>query len=182
MVLFKNRDVGDQWAVYHKDILATHNLCLNNTDGTADQDNRFNDTEPTSSVMTLGTGHVVNANDEDYIAYFFTNIEGYCRAGSYIGNSSSDGTYVHTGFAVSWLMVKSTSSGTQWMMYDNKRLGYNVDNNGLYADATAAEATDNDVDLLSNGFKWRRSSPNFNQSTYTYLAIGEQAGKFSNAK
>ncbi len=182
MVIFKNRDIGDQWAVYHKDILATHNLCLNNTDGNADQDNRFNDTEPTDSVMTLGTGHVVNATDEDYIAYFFTDIDQYCKAGVYSGNSSADGAYVHTGFAVSWLMVKSTSSGTQWMIYDNKRLGYNVDNNALTADDSATEKTDNDVDLLSNGFKWRRSSPNFNQSSYIYLAFAEQPAKYSNAR
>ena len=116
------------------------------------------------------------------IAYCFADIEGFSKAGVYSGNSSADGTYVHTGFAVSWLMVKSTSSGTQWMIYDNKRLGYNVDNNALTADDTATEKTDDDVDLLSNGFKWRRSSPNFNQSTYVYLAFAEQPFKYSNAR
>ncbi len=68
------------------------------------------------------------------------------------------------------------------MIYDTNRLGYNVDNNTLTADDNVAEKTDNDVDLLSNGFKWRRSSPNFNQSTYIYLAFAEQPFKYANAR
>jgi len=70
-------------------------------------------------------------------------------------------------------------------LYDNKRNGFNVQNRASYAAGATGQASDDDVDLLSNGFKWRRSSPNFNQSGYSeyiYFAIGDQAFKFSNAR
>tara|TARA_R100000951_G_scaffold32858_1_gene27945 strand:- start:1213 stop:3603 length:2391 start_codon:yes stop_codon:yes gene_type:complete len=182
MIIAKNLDQADDWAVYHNAIGSGNYLKLNTTAASTSAAQVWNDTTPSNSVFSVGSNHQTNATNENYIAYCFTDIDQYCKAGAYNGNSSSDGTYVHTGFAVSWLMVKSTSSGTQWMIYDNKRLGYNVDNNALTADDTATEKTDNDVDLLSNGFKWRRSSPNFNQSTYIYLAFAEQPAKFSNAR
>ena len=185
MVLFKNRDVGDQWAVYHKDILATHNLCLNNTDAKADQDNRFNDTEPTSSVMTLGTGHVVNATDEDYIAYFFTDIEGYCKAGSYTGNGSSDGTFIHTGFRPAWVMIKRTDATADWWALDNKRNSSNVVDLRLRPNSSSAEeGPDATFDFLANGLKIRGNYSTLNASggTYIYLCFAEQPFKYSNAR
>ncbi len=189
MVLFKNRDVGDQWAVYHKDILATHNLCLNNTDAAADQDNRFNDTEPTSSVMTLGTGHVVNATDEDYIAYFFTDIDQYCKAGKYIGNNSNDGPFAYTGFRPAFVIIKeSSASGNTWVMFDNKRDPINAVSRHLRPNSNAAEVDDADqLDFLSNGFKLRANQSNARQNngsgnTYIYMAFAEQPFKYANAK
>jgi hypothetical protein len=125
---------------------------------------------------------MVNTSGANFIAYCFANAEGLCKVGSYVGNSSADGTFVFTGFRVAYLLVKSTSGATQWMIYDNTREGYNVDNDALTADDSAVEKTDDDVDFLSNGFKWRRSSPNFNQSTYIYLAIAEQPFKYANAR
>jgi hypothetical protein len=188
MVLFKNRDVGDQWAVYHKDILATHNLSLNLSDGKADQDNRFNDTEPTSSVMTLGTGHVVNATDEDYIAYFFTDIDQYCKAGVYTGNgSSSSGPYVYTGFSPAFVLIKNTASGgTDWLMFDNKREGYNPADI-LYANSSTSEETSStkNIDILSNGFKIGASTNagiNSSGVEYIYLSFSSSPFKYSNAR
>ena len=185
MVLFKNRDIGDQWAVYHKDILATHNLCLNDSTAEADQDNRFNDTEPTDSVMTLGTGHVVNATDEDYIAYCFTDIDQFSKAGVYSGNGSSDGTYVFLGFRPAWVMVKSYDNARNWTIYDNKRTPYNLMNGHLHANANVVEQfNDDELDFLSNGFKFRTNNADSNYSgfNYIYLAFGSSPAKYSNAK
>ena len=60
-------------------------------------------------------------------------------------------------------------------MYDNKRTGFNVDNNMLRANLNNAEQTDDDIDLLSNGFKLRRSSGSFNSdgANYIYMAFGQ---------
>lgn len=185
MIMIKNRDVGDQWAVYHQAIGATHNLCLNNTDAKADQDNRFNDTEPTSSVFTIGTGHVVNADGEKYIAYCFTDIEGYCKAGVYSGNGSTDGVFVFTGFRPAWIMFKLSSNTGSWRIMDNKRDTFNVANARLLADTNGAETTDRDIlDMVSNGFKFRRGDGgnNASGSTYIFLAFSEQPTKYSNAK
>ena len=184
MVIFKNRDVDDQWAVYHKDILATHNLSLNLSDGKADQDNRFNDTEPTSSVMTLGTGHVVNANDEDYIAYFFTDIDQYSKAGVYTGNGNADGSYVALNFRPAWVMIKRADDASHWAMIDTARSPYNVSTAWLAANLTSSEAglSTNSYDILSNGFKARDTLYNVSGGTYIYLAFAEQPFKYANAR
>jgi len=174
MVIQKERSASSDWLVYTDFVDGSDDyLLLNSTAGKGNAAGGATATVFNSWDRTSGN---------NMIAYCFADIEGYCKAGSYSGNSSADGTYVHLGFCPAWLMVKSTSSGTQWMIYDNKRLGYNVDNNALTADDNATEKTDNDVDLLSNGFKWRRSSPNFNQSSYIYLAFGSSPAKYSNAR
>jgi hypothetical protein len=145
---------------------------LNNGDAKAST-SLWNNTTPTSSVFSLSLSAF--GNGDESIAYCFTDKIGYQKIGSYVGNSSADGTFVYTGFKPSWILIKnSTDSSNNWNIYDNKRVGYNVDNNALRANITNAEITDDDIDILSNGFKCRRSSGSFNTGhTYIYLAIGQ---------
>ena len=60
-------------------------------------------------------------------------------------------------------------------MFDNKRQGYNVDNNELYANTNDAEQTYDHIDFLSNGFKIKAnsSSINANASAYIWFAFGQ---------
>jgi len=60
-------------------------------------------------------------------------------------------------------------------MFDNQREGYNVDNDELVANTTAAETTTDYVDILSNGFKLRSSDADVNASsgTYIFMAFAE---------
>ena len=79
-------------------------------------------------------------------------------------------------------MIRRTA-GSDWCIYDSKRLGYNVDNN-LQRIAAASEQTDDDIDLLSNGFKFRRGSTNFNGNgnDHVFIAFAEQPFKYANAR
>ena len=72
-------------------------------------------------------------------------------------------------------MIKRTDSSNSWLILDNKRIGYNPDNEYLLADTTDAEGTDNFVDLYSNGFKIMSADAAFNASggTYIYMAFAE---------
>ena len=66
-------------------------------------------------------------------------------------------------------------------MYDNKREGYNVDNDVLYPDDTDAEGSSDDIDFLSNGFKIRRQTGLLNDNEdYIYMAWAE--APFVNSK
>ena len=57
--------------------------------------------------------------------------------------------------------------------YDNKREGYNVDNDHLLANSTAVESTANEIDMLSNGFKLRiATDPNVAEA-YIYMAFAD---------
>jgi hypothetical protein len=74
-------------------------------------------------------------------------------------------------------MVKQTNaSGEDWFICDNKREGYNAENNRLMPNLNSAESTDSPIDILSNGFKARLSGVNVNGSggSYIYMAFAEQ--------
>jgi hypothetical protein len=73
------------------------------------------------------------------------------------------------------VLVKRTNAVSQWSIFDNKREGYNVDNDVLVPNTTAAETTTDYLDLLSNGFKARTTDANVNASggTYIYMAFAE---------
>ena len=45
-------------------------------------------------------------HSETYIAYCFTEIQGYSKIGSYKGNGNTDGPFVYTGFKPAWVMIK----------------------------------------------------------------------------
>ena len=72
-------------------------------------------------------------------------------------------------------MIKRTDGANSWVIYDNKREGYNVDNDALQANGSNTEGTSDDIDLLSNGFKMRTSGvgENGDGSTYLFMAFAE---------
>ena len=170
---------GKDWMTYHhKNTSApqTDYLALNSTNATADFEDVWNDTAPTSSVFTIGNSSQNNTGSGTSIFYAFAEKKGFSKMGSYVGIASSDSNFVFLGFKPAFLLIKNTSSGsTNWHMYDNKRLGYNVDNNMLRANLSNASQTDDDIDLLSNGFKLRRSTSALNNSgdTFIYYAVAE---------
>jgi hypothetical protein len=182
MIIIKDLSIGENWKIYAEPIGPTKIVGLNTTNG-ADVCDEWNDTSPTSSVFTLGTDAPVNASGNSYIAYLFANIEGYSKVGSYEGNGNADGSFIYTGFRPAFVLTKCIDSSGQWLMFDSKRLGYNVRNNKLEANATVVEDTSTDfIDLLSNGFKNRiTTNPNLAQ-TYIYLAFAESPFKTSNAR
>ena len=78
-------------------------------------------------------------------------------------------------------MIKSIDSTSDWLMFDNKREGYNVDNDSLSANSSGVEATTDMVDLLSNGFKLRDATDPNVAETYIYMAFGDSF-KYANAR
>ena len=186
-IILKGRDTSSSqpWRVYHSYLGATKSLMLDATDAAATQTGVWNDTEPTSSVFTVGSFGSVNENTKKYIAYCFSEVAGFSKFGGYTGNGNANGTFVFTGFRVSWLMVKKSSSGDSWLIMDNKRDVDNVVGNTLAANSSGAENADTGgipTDFLSNGFKCRGSGGDFNANgeTFVYLAFAESP--FRNAR
>ena len=110
------------------------------------------------------------------IAYCFAEKKGYSKIGSYIGNGNADGTFVYTGFKPAWVMIKYINAGEGWIIHDNRRNGFNPDNDFLYANTSGAEVSSTHLDILSNGFKTRSTNGvvNGNGNTYIYLAFAEE--------
>ena len=128
---------------------------------------------PTSTLINIGTYAGVNASSHTYMQYVFASVQGYSKMGTYEGNGNADGTFVYTGFRPAFVMTKSIDSSSAWEVFDNKREGYNVDNDALTSNENIVEATADQIDLLSNGFKLRiATDPNVAES-YFYAAFAE---------
>ena len=176
MIITKKRSASQGWHVQHASLGATKELYLNTTDAAATGSTPWNDTTPTASVFSVGTSNGTNGSSATYIAYCFAEKQGFSRMGSYVGNGSSSGSYIHLGFKPAWLLVKqSSAAGEGWLIFDSKRLGYNGGNSSNYANSSATEASGGYLDLLSNGFKAISTNGVVNTSgaTYIYMAFAE---------
>jgi hypothetical protein len=187
MIIVKNRDDGAQdWPVQHGSIGATGQMVLSSAAANNANIVYWNNTEPTSSVFSLGTANNTNQSGDSHVAYVFTDIDGFSKAGSFVGNGSSDGPFVYTGFRPAWVVIKRYDSSNNWNSHDNKRGPYNVNDWRLYLNLSSAEDSGGSygVDFLSNGFKVRTSEAGWNASggSYIYLAFAEQPFKYANAR
>jgi hypothetical protein len=173
MILFKNRTTASNWLVYHEALGNTKNLYLDATNAEHDRSDTFNDTSPTSSVFTVGTADL-NTSGNSIIAYCFNNVQGYSKFGSYTGNGNADGTFVYTGFKPAFIIQKNKSAADAWVMFDNKRNGYNTaGNEKLYPNSDAAETDVSEIDFTAQGFKLRAggNQNNNNGEVYIYMAF-----------
>ncbi len=171
--ILKSRDQTDSWYTYNKITGATKTLSLHSNAGETSS-SFANSTEPTSSVFSLGSASAFNGNGNTFIAYCFAEKTGYSKVGSYTGNANADGTFVYTGFKPAFVMVKPTVTSDNWVMFDNKRLGYNPDNNFVYANKNFATNDADIIDLVSNGFKMRSSGNTSNRAEkFIYIAFAE---------
>jgi hypothetical protein len=177
MYIARNIDDAEQWTTYHVGIGATHHLRLNTTVAKVDEAEVWNDTEPTSTVFSVGSSGAPNGDGDAHIAYCFSEVKGYSKFSSYIGNGNADGTFVYTGFKPAFVISKKSSGTSNWVMFDNKRDVDNVCHHSLYANLSNAETTSDakDIDMLSNGFKFRTAESEVNGSgeSYIYMAFAE---------
>ena len=175
MIILKLLSGSDNWTIYHSSLGNTKRLELNNANAPSTSATAgWNNTSPTTSVFSLGNNGQVNGSGQTYIAYCFAEKTGYSKFGSYTGNGSTDGTFVYTGFKPAFIMIKKSNAGDGWFMYDNKREGYNQQNNHVMAHSNAAETTGGSVayiDILSNGFKCRSTNGNMNASGDSYITM-----------
>ena len=175
MIILKTTTATDSWVVYHQSNGAGKSMVLNSTAAVATNTNIY-PTTPTSSVFYPGNTATTNSSSRSYIAYCFAEKQGFSKFGSYTGNGNADGTFVYTGFKPAFVMVKPTVTADNWVMVDNKREGYNPDNNFLYANSTSSENTADIIDFTSNGFKQISSGGTANRSgePFIYMAFAEE--------
>ena len=132
------------------------------------------------SGYALPTATVVNKADdvnERMLAYFWHSVPGYSAFGSYIGNGSTDGTFVETGFKPAWVLLKRhTDGGNYWELRDNKRNPYNPVDERLFSNRNDVKSVGEAHDFLSNGFKIRDSNAGSNNDgkVYIYMAFAER--------
>ena len=182
-VLVKKRASGvGGWRVYHAEMALggygttdahTDYMELHTAGIPADEATIWNDTAPTSSVISIGSDQNVSPNT--YVFYAWHSVAGFSKFGSYKGNGNSDGPHVYLGFEPALVIVKKAEHSTNnWNMLDYKRHPFNDgDAPYIYADTNATETnpgdSSQDVDILANGFKIRNSNAGYNTSTRKYI-------------
>jgi hypothetical protein len=181
MVIVKRRNSAVDWAVYHASLGGSYRLLLNTTGASTLSTAFWDSSDPSDEVVGVGTSANTNASGGTYVAYCFAEILGFSKMGSYTGiTGNADSSFIYTGFKPAFVLIKRTDSTGYWVMLDNKRKTYNVNDAVLYANASNAEATGQSIDFLSNGFKLRTTDSDVNSSgTYIYYAVAENPFKYS---
>jgi len=136
-----------------------------------------NDTAPTSTVFTVNSDTSVNHTSNTMMGYCFSEVQGFSKFGSFIGNGNNDGPFLYCGFAPTWFMSKRTDASASWNIWNRKSNPYNPADALSYADGTDAEASSASysIDFLSNGIKMRgyRADTNTNNATHIWIAFAE---------
>lgn len=180
MIIVKNRDQTDDWPVYHVGTASdpeTDVLYLNLTLAVQDSPFFWNDTAPTTSVFSIGTGAAVNTLNENYVFYTFRSVPGVCKVGSYEANNNADGPYISTGFKVAATITKPIDVAGSWMILDDKREPENPVQKRLFPNSNAIEDVDGDqMDFYADGFKLRKSGGHNGSGTYLYIAMADIGG------
>lgn len=175
MVIAKNTDAVGDWPVWHSNTTgATYTLYLNSNAAQAAASTIW-PSAPTSSVVNVGTGAVLNASSQSTILYCFSPVKSYSAFGSFVGNGSTDGVFVFTDFRPSLIVVKRVSGTGNWHAFDTTRDVDNKAENAIYWNLSSAETVVSFADINSNGFKLRTTDAELNGSgdTYIYFAFAE---------
>jgi len=191
LIILKCTEVnGMHWAVYHPDVGGVNNGHLNsiilNGTGTASASSIYwSNTAPTSSVFTTGTDAVTGYTGKKFIGYIWSEVEGYSKFGSYVGNGSTDGPFVYCGFRPAVIISKNIDIAANWEIYDSTRNSYNPLGYRIFPNSGLGETDQSSpepFDFLSNGFKIRTTASGKNANTIIYMAFAEQPFNYANAR
>ena len=183
-----------QWVGYHKNANAGATgqngyISWETTSGFNSLSTIWNNTAPTSTVFSTGGSQNTGASGGTYINYCWHSVEGVTKVGQFIGNASTNGTFIYTGFKPAWLLMKRIDrSGDFWYIIDTKRSPINGAGKLLLnSDRDVGEsgnATTDQIDILSNGWKMRTSGSGLNGSggRFLYVAMAHNPFKFAVAK
>ena len=186
MIIVKQTDVTNNWMVQHRAFGGSHRLQLNSTDAAGTTSSVWNNTDPTSTVFTVGAHTSTNASGGTYVAYLFAHNDGdgefgpdadadIIKCGSYTGGGSSD-VDVNLGFEPQFVIVKGADISRGWVIGDIMR-GAPVESNGqrLFANTGDAETTEDTVFTPTpTGFKVKANTGgtvNDSGLEYIYIAI-----------
>ena len=212
MIIVKARDARayndyyheDNWYVWHKDLSSDSLLFLNKSSSEMD----YSSGSGYAPINTVGSSTFTVSNEEDgdsyanflnwgdpynyytgdnerYVAYLFSGVEGHSKFGKYSG-AGSNGVFVYTGHRPKMVWIKNMGTTGNWFMFDAVRDTYNETVNYLWANSSASETTNSGykIDILSNGFRINVESTHMNNSAYDYVfcSFAESPFKHANAR
>lgn len=179
LIMVFNQTTATSISVYHSSLGNASRLFLD-TNGISAATTVWANTSPSSTVFSLSSLTI----GQTYTAYCWSEIEGFSKFGSYVGNGVVDGTFVYCGFKPKYIMYKSIGQVGGWAIYDTQRDPKNIVAVALTAQSTSVELSSSYIDILSNGFKLRNSSTAHNTSgqTYVFIAFADTSIKYATAQ
>ena len=179
-MIVKSLTSGDWWAVYHRSLGGTKVIWLNDATGAITQSARWNDTDPTSTVFTVGSSSETNGSGNTYVAYLFAHDAGgfgdagtdsVVKCGSFTASATGSAS-VDLGWEPQFIIAKASSTTGGWFMADIMRGWSLTEDKYVYANTSGAEVT-------NNPNYWNPSATGFTckdycftpNSTVIYIAI-----------
>jgi hypothetical protein len=163
------------WFVYSSALGATKSLFLEQTSGPNTSTIFWNDTTPTSTVFSLGSGAGANASGGTFVSYLFATCPGVSKVGSFTGTGATQ--VIDCGFTggARFVLIKATSTTGDWMLWDSQRGIVAGNDPYLMLNNTSNQVTGTDwVDTASTGFELSNAGGNLANSngvSYIFLAI-----------
>jgi len=176
MIWIKNTQLGENWAVYHKDHGAAKHLRLNANDTPSSSTTRFAAVNPTATQFTVGSDNEVNRSGNQHVAYLFATAAGVSKVGNYTGNGGSTANVIDCGFSsgARFVLIKRADQAGNWVFYDTARginSGHDVESalNNTNGDTTGVDM----IDPHASGFSLpsNRSENNASGGVYFFYAI-----------
>ena len=175
MIVKQRLSPSSNWWVYVSSVGNTKYSVLNSTAIPVTDSTAWNNTTPTASVFSIGTGVNVNTSAKTYAAYLFATLAGISKVGSYTGNGT--GQVIACGFSggARFVLIKRTDSTGGWYTFDSAR-GLTVGSSPyLLLNSTAAEVTGNNgVYASTGGFTLGATAittTNILGASYIYLSV-----------
>ena len=153
----KSRGTGE-WILYHHKLTVApeteyqkHSIPVAVDDVAA-----WNDTEPSSSIVTFGDLASHNGDDVASVMYAWDEVQGFSKFGHFTGNGGTDGPFIYCGFRPALIINRKydTSGGTTNFWTDETNENINVMDDLQYVgwndvENVGAQVT-YQIDMLSN--------------------------------
>lgn len=188
VVMVRDRASGTvSWNMHHTSLTsAAYYIQPGSTNAQTNDATMWNSTAPTSSVFSVGTHVGSNRSGGSYVAYCFAEVPNFSRFGSYLGGAAlADLIEYPLDFKPGLLILKRIDAATyNWLVFDDKRLGFNVDNNALKWDNTASESPTDYILRLSEGFRVINlaAESGVTGGTYIFMAFAEKPIPYADAE
>lgn len=181
MVLCKAVNAAGEWYVGHGDFLTNSYVTLNGTAAAVAATPQPVGFDASSiTVQQSAAPYLLNNSGTIYVAYLFgddTSTYGNIRCGSYVGNGSSNGPMVDTGWEPQFILVKNISAASNWVMLDELRgLSTYAASAKISANLSAIESLTLLAAANSSGFQPKATVAdiNTNGNTYIFMAVRRQ--------
>ena len=183
-IIVKTTNATTNWIVQHRSSGGgTQRGILNSTGAFGANSTMWDNTNPTSSVFTVGTNSDTNQAGNTFVAYLFAHdAGGFPVSGGGSTNGISCGSAVidgggqatvNLGYEPQWILYKSSTDVQNWYIYDTMRGMPVGTTSGPYSSALSPNATT--AEFLGAAFAITPTGFNIQTSiagaTYIYVAI-----------